>query len=339
MSGVNFNPNPGIPRNIGSQSQVNSNTPVANDGGGSGGNVSTGNQGAPMPTETHLANPVFAKVLNLNALEANEFARLVRDLMSMPKEFKFLLQQLLELSGDPKKLAQFLKDGNADINLNDLQKLLQGNGKQVITKLITLMQASRGMVEQQGQFKELLGFVSETVAKAQQSPQEAMHSTLLLYLPWLPLAEPQQFDLRYGFSAEDDEQQASSEGIEVLVMYVSTINIGSFHVTVMVNKERKVEIDLLNDALTMEELAQIKEKILEKLTISGVEPQIQVGKKEPIIVKENADLEKAGEKMLSLHPSGKISSLTLTTGYTVAKTIFELDQKMDLFKNRKQKIK
>ena len=89
------------------------------------------------------------------------------------------------------------------INLAQISEMLQVNGKEALTKLITVMtQASKQGISDLSQIKEMAKLVNASVATAaQNNPAQTLKVLMLLYLPWLPLDEGVGFDL-YHFDGK-----------------------------------------------------------------------------------------------------------------------------------------
>ena len=83
------------------------------------------------------------------------------------------------------------------INLSDVALMIQTNGKDAITKLITTMANSAKLgITDLSQLKETAKLINASVATAAKNDgAQTMKLLMLLYLPWLPLQEGVGFDL------------------------------------------------------------------------------------------------------------------------------------------------
>lgn len=277
---------------------------------------------SPQVISNALSQRMMSAVTVLNAMEAKEFALLVRDLLSLPKE----MQQLLAMLATGEDGAEMLKDPKMEFLLKDLQKLLGQNSKDVINKLINLTQNNALFYEGKDQLREVLGFIQKISTIAQISPGDALTTLMVLYLPWLPLAAQQQLDLTFGM--QENAEDSSKDGLEILVMFIRTQNIGIFKVTIILEKDKTIEISIENDSVASNMINKIVKQINMNLDSCGLKGKISTLTRKQDETRTPRQMKKESVKGLSIHPSGKISIMTVNTAYKIVKIIFSIDEKI-----------
>jgi hypothetical protein len=76
------------------------------------------------------------------------------------------------------------------------------------------------------QIAEILGMIGQMSGKVQASPQEALQTLILLYLPWQPLPPRQKFELE--LQAGTYEETGGEDTASILVLYLQTNTLGRF---------------------------------------------------------------------------------------------------------------
>ncbi len=336
MSNININTGANISRSI-PQSSPQSATPGSNS-------VAPAKSDSGMPSYQNtstsaslnlLTERMFSTVNTLNALNARELTLLIRQLLAMPNDLRLLLAMLAFGNTDSSQLANLLKNLKAEILLKDIQQLLNTNSKEVINKLIQLTQNNALFFEGSNQLRDILGIIQKISISSQISHSDALTNIMLLYLPWLPLMQQQQLELFFGYQ----ESEEGSEDFEVLVMFIKTANIGVFKVTIILNPDKSIEIDIENDSVATNVIEKIVKETKNELNENGITSKISTITRKTPESKTPKELKSDSQKSISIHPSGKISVITVNTAYKIAKTIFAIDEKQTLIKNREEKIK
>ena len=131
-------------------------------------------------------------------------------------------------------------NSNGMINLADIANLIQANGKDAVTKLIQSMagMAKQGVADLSA-MKETAKLINASIALASpENPQQTLKTLLLLYLPWLPLAEGSGFDLEIQSSENGEENDC------ILVVTISTINFGNVTATLILETSNSVHVNI-----------------------------------------------------------------------------------------------
>lgn len=334
---VNFSANftkpvqTGSSQNIKTDSQpaVNTNTPTSN--------IST-QSATPNSTLSLISDKIISRAMTLNILETKELAALIRELLSMPKDIQTLLALLVLGENDPSQLAKMLHKSKLELLINDLQKFIGDNSKEALNKLIHMTQNNALFFEGNQQFRDILGIIEKLTVMTKTSPNDALLAAFIVYLPWLPLAQEQKLDLTFGFKQETEEQSETTDE-EILILFISTKTIGVFKITIILNKDNSLEIDIENDHVALSVINQIVTKINEEIGQFGLKSRIATTTRKDTEKRSPKQLKNDTNKSITIHPSGKISVITINTGYTIAKIVFSMDEKTEVLKNREEKIK
>lgn len=292
-----------------------------------------------LSTMNLLTERMFSNTATLNAMDVRQLSILIRELLSMPREIQQLLAMLA--FGDQNsaaQLAQMLKNPDIQILLKDLQSLIGQNSKDVINKLIQLTQNNALFFEGSSQLRNIMGLIQNVAQSVQASPAEALTMALVLYLPWLPLMEQKKLDLTFGFLEEEDENGDDSQ-CEVLILFINTDHLGTFKITILLHADKTLDIMIEADKAASDHLQKLVKDINEHISTSGVKSKIATTTRKVPEKKTPKEMKSDTNKSISLHPSGKISAITVNAGYKIAKAIFTIDEKVELLATREEKVK
>lgn len=129
---------------------------------------------------------------------------------------------------------------NGMINLMQISEIIQANGKEALTKLITAMtQASKQGINDLSQIKEMARLVNASMAAAaQNNPAQNLKVLMLLYLPWLPLEEGVGFDL------DIESKEDSDDSDSILTITISTVNYGVVTAVLVLETSNSVQVNI-----------------------------------------------------------------------------------------------
>lgn len=246
-------------------------------------------------TKHALKQDINALVL----LNRTEQAVLIREMLSLPKDIAELLR--------------LLQAGNQKITPEVLKQLLESNSKEVISRLLKLIQQTPDNRQNHEQLKQLISLISQVVPARDSTPQEALAHLLVLYLPWLPLHERQKLEIafeKWNSGSQENEKVA-------MVLYISTINLGRFKIIIFADKNKNIEI-LIQNTLEKEDknskkVKNLIENIRKNIHISVIRQKhfVTSGKKEVIVTQVN-----------------DISPEVLAAAQKITQIIFEADEEL-----------
>lgn len=126
------------------------------------------------------------------------------------------------------------------LNLSEIAALIQANGKDAITKLIlTMANAAKQGVTDMSQLKETAKLINASIALAsKENPAQTLKTLMLLYLPWLPLADGSGFDLEIEAASSGEENDS------VLIITITTINFGNVVATLILETSNSVHVNI-----------------------------------------------------------------------------------------------
>lgn len=277
-----------------------------------------------------LTERMMNSAMSLNSMNVRQLATLLKELLSLPKEMQQLLAMLAFGESGTTEVAKLLKDPSLQLIVKQLQSILGQNSKEAIGKLIQLTQNNALFFEGSNQLRDILGLVQKLAVTAQTSPADALTTAMILYLPWLPLAEQQKLELTFGFQEEDENNDKAE--CEVLILFITTMNLGTFKVTVMLNKDKTLDIEIESDQIDAEIIKNIVADTNKTITDSGLKSKVATKTRKTPETKSPKEMKEDTNKSISLHPSGKISMVTINIGHSIAKTIFETDEKIGSLK-------
>lgn len=281
------------------------------------------------PTKIDFQNNM--KTLTLTRMEQ---ATLIKDMLNLPKDLKELLTLLTSKQSTSEIFTGLLQTKTIKINPEIIQQLLESNSKEVINKLIKLVQQTPGNTQSYDQLKPLLALLSQIIPHKNAAPQEILTQLILLYLPWLPLMEQQKIEVRFekkkSGSSEEDEKIA-------MIIYVSTINLGRFKATIIIDKTNKPNISIEHITKNGKKDNIIKDtlkNILKTLNFELTEEKIEAKTYLSEVKQEN--FKKSGKREVTISKVNSLSPIVLITAQKISRIILEFDEKISLLEKRKQ---
>ncbi len=283
------------------------------------------------PQSSPLRQPPDERQLAIKLNGADKII-LVKELLNIPKDIKDFLLMMTEQAQEPvqdmQKLMLTLLASNVDIS--KLVHLLQSNGKDAATKLFQMIANfnQMGNSVNTDELKQLTGLINAFVPSSQASQNQALKTLMLLYLPWLPLAENTGFQLEIGGSDEEKEK-VSEDSISVLI---STENFGNVKVLLYKVPGDSLEVQFsCSKDFPKEEV----EDALKKET-SEYKLKMQVG------FEENKNIEtdsiKEQKQQVSINAGQKVNSFLVLMAHFVVKTVLGIDKDYSLRQKRKEMI-
>lgn len=277
-----------------------------------------------------------AESIKFNQLNTMEQAKLVKQMLNLPEDIEQLLSFLVYKKVSPETLKELLKQGGQTVDIDLIKQLLEANSKESANKLIKLFQQYPAGTQNTEQLKEILSLLNKFVPQKNSSPQEILTNLTLLYLPWLPLSEKQDVQIKIKERKQNEEEKSDEA---VLVVYISTINLGRFKVSIILNKTLSMRIEIENfEENKNEKYKEFLEKILEEINAQTRKDKINA-QTELLISegKENFSKETAEkEREVVISPVKDISPVAIITAQKIVKIILETDEKISLLEARKE---
>jgi hypothetical protein len=282
-------------------------------------------------SQTNLAN--LLQDIKFNAINRANQANMIRELLNLPKGIEELLSMLVSKNASSQDIEALLRQAGQKLNTDLIKQLLETNSKDSMDKLIKLFQQAPGGTQNADQMKEIMALLYQITPKKEASAQEILTNLTLLYLPLMPLAEKQNVEIKI----EEREKSKESESDEImLVVYVSTINLGRFRITIILAKDGLIKIEIENFC---EENQENRKEYLEEILklINNQARKDKINATTELMVseqKQNAEKPQIKREIV-LSPVKEISPILVLVAQKTAKIIIETDEKASLLEARK----
>lgn len=260
-------------------------------------------------------NQMFAQHIaaQKNALSQTQ-AQILAQLQGLtsPNQIQTMIQSQMasQLQSTLKNLSL---SPNGMIDLAQIAQMIQINGKEALTKLITQMtQASKQGITDLTQIKEMARLVNASVAAAAQNdPGQTLKVLMLLYLPWLPLEEGVGFDLDIETTENGDESDS------ILTITISTVNYGVVTAMLVLETSNSVHVSIeCSKEFPKEELM---------IRISGEEKNYSMNSVVTFMDKEAKSEEKAAKAKINMSQTTEINPYMLLMAHTIIRHTIEID--------------
>ena len=192
---------------------------------------------------TDTKEQIQSTVKELASLNEQQTVNMVKDLLKFPKQFEQLLVQLMtetKLSG--KQTAILLLASN--MNLPQLSEVLKNSSKEALSNLYKMLANYNQLGvsikdEQISHLTKLISFVSASSC----SDVQSLKTTMLMYLPWLPLNNPDVLKLEISSNTDED---GNAFGIDSVGVLLSTLNYGNLQAQIIKTDEDGIKIEVIS---------------------------------------------------------------------------------------------
>lgn len=296
------------------------------------------NNNAPLVFKSTPLTLSLASELKLTTIEVEKKADYVKDLLNLPRDFSELINQITTGNNPSSvlnsKLADILpmvlmSDGRVD--LSKLSEFLSENSKSAMQKLMmTIANVSKYGANDVSNLKELMGLFSVNSNMA--SDTQALKTLLLLYLPWLPLAQRNENDLDFTIDIFDKIQgpdPESEENIETVKILIQTENFSNVIAMLETNSLGQIDIDIVaGDNFPHKRVMEI---IKEESSINNVKSNISssVSKKA-----DEEDIQKLASNNVKIMAAGAISPKLMLMTQLLIKIVIKVDYEQTIIKQQ-----
>ena len=298
------------------------------------------------PAALLLGELLLAPLIHQKAgMTPQETSQFLKKLLQLPKEFQELVVTLVEAQAQAPETkatvqqAAALLQENPDIALESLQKLLATQAKHGQDKLMGLLQSARtAHTGSSKEIGEMLSTVTQLASQAAESPQKALATTMLLYLPYYPLQMGQKLEPWY--EGGDEEESGGGGGGEMFVFMLETVHLGRFKASFSQLAPNQTAVQLEHDAIAAPYLEALEAETQEQLAPLGLPAPVFEYKQRAAApgshVGAGSVYSSTEEKSMqvAMQPMGTVSSWLTQTAYAVVRAIFELDGRQGLMAHR-----
>lgn len=266
-------------------------------------------------------NRQFASQINM---QRNALSQTQAQILAQLQGLSLTEAQNMILTGNKAVLAQFQSSlrnlpisASGLINLNDISAMIQANGKDAITKLITTMANSAKLgIQDLSQLKDTAKLINASVAAASQNDSaQTMKLLMLLYLPWLPLQEG------VGFDIEIEKGSSGNDSDSILIITITTINFGNVIATLVLENSNSVHVNIecIKDFPKDELMLRIEgdEKHYSMESVVSFETSSQTNL--------NTQQEKPQAK-INMSDTNEINPYLLLMAHTIIRHVIEIDK-------------
>ena len=279
----------------------------------------------PLPLTTNQLAQTTAELTSLNQQQTTN---MLKELLQLPKNIEQLLAQLTTKDTQiNQKTALLLLASH--LNINDLSSLLKTNSKDALNNLYQMLaQYNPAGVSVKGdQLNDLAKLIS-LVSTATTSDVQTLKTTLLMYLPWLPLTDPNAFKLEIGNSGADSAI-GSDDSVSILI---STEHYGNLQADVYKTQEDGIKIQLISSqTFPQKDFIIFMQEESKKYNINI---NLDMAQKEAF----NKDKIKKSETQVFFNTSPGVNPFLIAISCSVIKCVHLIDEKEKLKEQRKEKL-
>lgn len=202
------------------------------------------------------------------------------------------------------------------INLDEISALIQSNGKNAVTNLITAMAgAAKSGITDLSQMRDAARLINASIAAASQNDNaQTMKLLMLLYLPWLPLQEGVGFDLSIESSSNNEDADS------ILTITITTVNYGTVVATLVLENSNSVlvNIECLKDFP--------KDELLLRISSDEKHYSMQSSITFETSDKENSNQVDKQKAKINMSDTNKINPYLLLMAHAIIRHTLEIDK-------------
>ena len=264
----------------------------------------------------------------LASLNQQQLTNMIKDLLNFSKNFDSFLSQLTVNSQNINQQTALLMLAST-LNLTQLSSLLQSNSKDAMTNLYQMLAQYNqiGVSIKDEQLSELSKLISFVAASAT-SDVQSLKTTMLMYLPWLPLTDPNAFKLEIA-NAGSDNNDISDDFVTVLI---ATENFGNLQANIYKTQQDGIRIELItSETFPQNDFVILMKEESKKYSINI---NFQLEKKEIFNKSKNENT----KTQVSMNTSPGVNPFLLLISNALIKNVHIIDDKENLKEKRKEKI-
>lgn len=282
-------------------------------------------------TQTFLPNAsaqLVQTAAELAMLNEQQMMNMLKELLNMPKNFEQLIQQLaVNTAKTPAEAALILL--SSALNMNQLAEMLKNSSKEAMTNLykIVAQYNELGMSIKNEQFGEISKLISFVMASSS-SDVQTLKTTILMYLPWIPLTDEQAFKLEIEKSPEEE----GGESEDSISLFISTENYGNIKADIYKSGEDGIDLAFISSKYFPQKEFDVLMKDLSRRY--NISMNIIFDIKEEF----SKDKNKESKTCISMNTSSRVNPFLLLISNSVIKNIHDIDEKESLIELRKEKM-
>lgn len=299
-------------------------------------NIPLNNNPAPIQQQSTPLEVLFPNYIaqlqqttsELASLNQQQTINMLKELLQFPKNFEQLLTQLLSDSqqSNTQNLLLLL---SSCLDLSKLSSLLQTNSKEALTNLYQML-AQYNQIgvsikdEQLNQFTKLISLISASSS----SDIQSLKTVMQMYLPWLPLTDPNAFKLEISSSGTN----GSDSSDDFVTILISTENFGNLQTNIYKTDNDGIKIDLISSETFPQKEFTILMK--EESVKYNININFDLSQKEVF----NKDKKEKSDMQICMNTSPGVNMFLILISNAVIKNVHIIDSKENLKEQRKEKV-
>ncbi len=265
-------------------------------------------------------------------LDKQQTVKMLKELLEMPKEFDKLMEQLATKQL-PQSQQQSVKTAivllASHLNMSQLSTLLQHSSKEAMTNLYQMLAQYNQLGisikdEQLGQISKLISFISASAS----TDVQALKTTMLMYLPWLPLTDPDAFKCEIGGGANSD----SSSDDDNVTVHIATENYGNISIYILKTDRDGIRIQATSSQTFPQK--DFTALMTEEGRKYGININFDLETKEAF----NKEKQEKSLTQVYLNTSPGVNPFLLLISNSVIKNVHIIDSKENLKTERKERM-
>ncbi len=261
-------------------------------------------------------------------LNQQQTTDMLKNLLNFPKNFERLLSQLTTNSTEITQQTILLLL-TSETDMNKLAELLKNNSKEAMINLYKMIAHYNQMGlnlkdEQISQLTKLISFI----AASSSSDLQTLKTTMLMYLPWLPLTDENAFKLNF-LQKNSDDAIGLEDSITILI---ATQNYGNIKTDIYKTDADGIKISIISSEIFPHD--EFEKYIKEERKKYSININLNLEKKETYNKKKN----EYSKPEITMNVSPKVNPFLLLISNSVIKYIYIIDQKENLKIERKMLI-
>ena len=264
----------------------------------------------------------------LASLNQQQLTNMIKDLLNFSKNFDSFLSQLTVNSQNINQQTALLMLAST-LNLSQLSSLLQNNSKDAMSNLYQMLAQYNQLGvslkdEQLTQFTKLISFV----AASSSSDIQSLKTTMLMYLPWLPLTDPDVFKLEIA----QKNTAGGENNDDSITLLISTENYGNIQSDIYKTAQDGIKIEFTSSETFPQ--TEFKALMKEESLKYSININFTFATKELF----NKEKNETAKTQVCMNTSPGVNPFLLLISNAVIKNIHIIDSRENLREQRKEKI-
>ena len=247
-----------------------------------------------------------------------------------------LVKGMLNMPEDMSELLKLMSNKNENLTNAEFMKMLSMinvNGKEAaakLSKLLVILGANN--IKGAEKLQEVYSIVNAFSAGSAQNASQLMKNIILLYLPWLPIGENNNFEIGFKETVKEkegadgkseDEDNSESDSLSV---FIQTVNFGNVKVTLYMGAGNTV--NMFVDCVENFPKEQLQEMVKGDSANLNLQTDISFAhtNAKPVEKNEEADF--------SVNVSKFINPFLMLMAHAVIKAVIDIDKHTTLIEKR-----